>query len=97
MIEIEKTAWEAMVAHAQNTFPNECCGAMLGRLDDGRKVVTEAVAVENAYGGAQQARYEIKPGDLLAAEREARNRGMESDRDFSLASRLRCLFFGNRS
>ncbi len=77
MIEIEKTAWETMVAHARNTFPNECCGAMLGRLDEGRKIVTLAVPIENAYAGAQQARYEIQPGDLLAAEREARSRGME--------------------
>jgi proteasome lid subunit RPN8/RPN11 len=77
MIEIEKAAWETMVGHAQNKFPNECCGAMLGRLDGDRKVVTVAVPIENAYRGAQGARYEISPEDLLAAEREARAQGMD--------------------
>jgi proteasome lid subunit RPN8/RPN11 len=77
MIEIEKAAWETMVQHAQSKFPNECCGAMLGRIDGDRKVVTLAVPIENAYEGAQGARYEIGPEDLLAADREARARGMD--------------------
>lgn len=77
MIEIETTAWETMVAHAQNKFPNECCGAMLGQVDGDRKKVTLAVPIENSYEGAQGSRYEIRPEDLLAAEREARTRGME--------------------
>ena len=77
MIEIEKAAWGTMVDHAQNTFPNECCGAMLGRVEGDRKTVTLAVPIENSYEGAQAARYEIKPEDLLAADREARARGMD--------------------
>ena len=77
MIEIEKAAWEAMVHHAETKFPNECCGAMLGRLDGERKFVTVAVPIENSYEGAQAARYEIRPEDLLAADREARSRGMD--------------------
>jgi proteasome lid subunit RPN8/RPN11 len=77
MIEIEKTAWSAMVEHAQSTFPNECCGAMLGRVDGDNKLVSLAVPIENAYDGAQGARYEIKPEYLLAADREARAHGMD--------------------
>lgn len=77
MIEIEKAAWQTMVDHAEAVFPNECCGAMLGRLDGDQKRVTLAVPIENAYHGAQVARYEIKPEDLLAADREARRRGMD--------------------
>ncbi len=77
MIEIESKAWSAMVEHAQSTFPNECCGAMLGRVDGDRKLVSLAVPIENAYEGAQAARYEIKPEDLLAADREARAHGMD--------------------
>lgn len=77
MIEIEKTAWDAMVVHAQDKFPNECCGAMLGVLDGDRKKVTLAVPIENSYEGEQGSRYEIRPEDLLAADREARARGMD--------------------
>jgi len=34
MILIESEPWAAMVAHACQTYPNECCGAMLGSIDD---------------------------------------------------------------
>ena len=66
-----------MVRHAQQTFPNECCGAMLGTSDGDRKKVTMAVPLKNSYDGSQGARYEIKPEDLIAADREARARGMD--------------------
>jgi len=33
MIRIESEPWAAMVAHARSTYPNECCGAMLGGID----------------------------------------------------------------
>ncbi len=77
MIEIEKQAWDVMVAHAEKLFPNECCGAMLGTVDGDRKTVKFAAPLDNAYDGAQGARYEVRPEDLLAAEREARQRSMD--------------------
>ena|SRR5579884_4069971 len=77
MIEIEKTAWETMVDHAQSTFPDECCGAMLGRVDGDSKTVTVAVPIENSFRGAQGDRYEIRPEDLLEADKAARARGLD--------------------
>ena len=76
MISIEKEAWDVMVAHARATYPNECCGAMLGHVGDDKNVVV-AVPIENAYAGGQQERYELRPEDLLKADREARSRGMD--------------------
>ena len=32
-----------MVAHARSTYPNECCGAMLGRVDGEAKEVLVAM------------------------------------------------------
>ncbi|MDZ4798786.1 MAG: M67 family metallopeptidase [Bryobacteraceae bacterium] len=77
MIRIEQAAWDLMVAHAERTFPNECCGAMLGKVDGVDKTVTEAVAIENAFTGEQGARYEIRPEDLIAADKAARSRGLD--------------------
>lgn len=77
MIRIESEPWQAMVAHARKTYPNECCGAMLGTTDGETKQVREAIALENAFEGAQAARYELRPEDLLAADRAARARGMD--------------------
>ncbi len=77
MIRIEPEAWQRMVEHARRIYPNECCGAMLGSIDDGAKLVREAMPLENAFQGEQAARYELRPEDLLAADRAARSRSMD--------------------
>jgi proteasome lid subunit RPN8/RPN11 len=77
MIKIETEPWAAMVAHAREIYPNECCGAMLGSIDEGTKLVREAMPLENAFAGEQAARYELRPEDLLAADRAARERKLE--------------------
>ena len=77
MIRIESEPWRQMVEHARATYPNECCGAMIGSVDDGQKLVRVALPLANAYEGAQQARYELRPEDLLHADREARGRNMD--------------------
>ena len=60
-----------MVAHAEAKFPNECCGAMIGSINGDVKDVTLAQPLENAYSGAQGARYELRPEDLLEADKDA--------------------------
>jgi len=77
MIRIESEPWSAMVAHAQATYPNECVGAMLGSIDGDAKSVVAAMPLENAFAGAQAARYELRPGDLAAADRAARERKLD--------------------
>lgn len=77
MIRIEAEPWQVMLAHARETYPNECCGAMLGELDDGSKLVSVAMPLENAFAGARAARYELRPEDLLAADRAARERNLD--------------------
>jgi len=77
MIQIEKEPWTAMVAHARATYPNECCGAMLGTTDGEKKIVVESIQLRNAFEGAQAARYKLRPEDLLAADKAARERSMD--------------------
>jgi len=77
MIRIEPEPWAAMVSHARETYPNECCGAMLGSIDGEQKFVRVAMPLENAFAGAQATRYELRPEDLLAADKAARARQMD--------------------
>ncbi len=77
MIRIQPEPWAAMVAHARASYPDECCGAMLGSTDGDAKIVRQAIALENAFEGAQAARYELRPADLLAADKAARERQMD--------------------
>jgi len=77
MIEVEQSPWEAMVLYAERTYPNECCGAMLGRIQGDKKTVNEAIPLENASTGEQRRHYELRPEDLLSAEKAARQRGLD--------------------
>jgi proteasome lid subunit RPN8/RPN11 len=77
MIEVEQSPWETMVLHAERIYPNECCGAMLGHIRDDKKIVTRAEPLENAFSGEQRQRYELRPEDVLAAEKAARQHGLD--------------------
>ncbi len=77
MIRVAGEPWQEMVAHARATYPNECCGAMLGKVDGAQKEVLVAMRLENSSAGSQAARYELRPEDLLAADKEARRQGMD--------------------
>jgi proteasome lid subunit RPN8/RPN11 len=76
-IQIQPEPWAAMVAHARSSYPKECCGAMLGSIEDGAKLVTIAMPLENAFAGEQATRYELRPEDLLAADKAARERRLD--------------------
>ena len=65
------------MAHAEATYPNECCGAMLGLIDGSLKTVRVALRLDNAAAGSQQAYYELRPEDLLRADRKARELKMD--------------------
>ncbi len=77
MIRIDDAAWAAMLDHAARAYPEECCGAMLGVIENDAKLVSRAVAIDNAFAGARASRYEIRPEDLLAADRAARASGLD--------------------
>lgn len=77
MIEIESEPWRTMVLHAEQVYPNECCGAMLGHTRHDRKIVIQAIALENVWAGEQGERYQLRPEDLLKADQEARARGLD--------------------
>ena len=77
MMTIERGPWREMVNHAQATYPNECVGAMIGTIDGDTKTVSIAIALDNAFTGSQEARYELRPEDLLRADREARERNLD--------------------
>jgi proteasome lid subunit RPN8/RPN11 len=77
MIRIERGAWTAMRAHAEQAYPNECCGAMLGRQGPEATAVLRSVALENSHDGPHGRRYAIRPADLLEADRLARREGLD--------------------
>src|SRR5258707_4820879 len=50
---------------------------MLGTSDGEQKLVSVALPLRNSFEGEQAARYELRPEDLLAADKAARERNMD--------------------
>jgi proteasome lid subunit RPN8/RPN11 len=59
--------------HGRQTYPNECCGALIGR--DGR--VIEAFQLPNTTEEGPRRRFLVRPGDYRAAEARASEQGGE--------------------
>ena len=63
----------AIRAHGRDTFPHECCGALLGR--DG--MVREAFALPNTTEEGPRRRFLVRPDDYRVAETRAREAGFD--------------------
>jgi proteasome lid subunit RPN8/RPN11 len=66
-------AGAAIRRHGEETFPYECCGALIGR--NGR--VDAAVALPNTTEEGPRRRFLVRPSDYRAAEAHARGLGAE--------------------
>ena len=79
----------AMTAHAEKTYPDECCGLLLGTVEGDERVLVELRALNNAWDEAvateygaktslnKTRRYWIDPKDMLVAMQDARTRGLD--------------------
>lgn len=77
MLTIEPAAWRVMVEHGRACFPKECCGIMLGTVDGDARRCTIAIACRNAYDGEQKDRFQLDPKEQVAADRKARELGLD--------------------
>ena len=76
MLKITNKEYAAVRQHGEETYPNECCGVLLGQMqDDGTRVVTSAVRCGNTRSDSPQNRYHIDPKELVRIQREGRERG----------------------
>jgi proteasome lid subunit RPN8/RPN11 len=69
-VKLPREAVAAMVAHARRAAPAECCGVLVGAGDH----VIEAVPAKNLSPDPN--RFLLDPKTHIAAEREARGRGL---------------------
>ena len=78
MIELNEQQLTEMREHAQRDYPFECCGLMLGRFADGRKVMAQTYPISNAREEeAKRNRFLIRPEELMRGETYARANGFE--------------------
>ena len=64
MIRLKSADIEEIKQIAQKTYPHECCGVMVGSVENGVKTVTELIPAENQRTDSPANRYLITP-DLL--------------------------------
>lgn len=67
VITISHEVAAAIRAHGEETYPHECCGALVGR--DG--VVTSVVQLPNTTEEGPRRRFLVRPDDYRLAERSA--------------------------
>jgi proteasome lid subunit RPN8/RPN11 len=70
-VKIRQEAFDAIVAHAIEDLPNECCGLLIGTAE----IVEEASRARNALGS--RTAFKVNPADHFAAIRRARAGGLE--------------------
>ena len=78
---------QTIYTHAETTYPEECCGIILGNLTREGKTVVEVMPTENAWNAetaaelpgddtldySKRQRYAIAPQVMLQAQKEARD------------------------
>jgi proteasome lid subunit RPN8/RPN11 len=79
LIKLSAALVEAIKRHAEGEYPRECCGLLIGRIeDDGRtRAVVETYKVENTFDeGERHHRMAISPLEYARAERLHAERGL---------------------
>lgn len=70
MLRIGKRALEEIEAHMEETYPNECCGLIIGSVSGGDRRAVRSWRCGNLNTERAVDRYELDPRDMLRAERD---------------------------
>jgi proteasome lid subunit RPN8/RPN11 len=63
---------------AEQEYPNECCGALLGQIDLHGKIVVDIISISNKREPeAKHNRFLIRPEEFLFCEKIARKQGLD--------------------
>jgi proteasome lid subunit RPN8/RPN11 len=77
MLRVGEQLIEQIHAHGMRDYPNECCGALLGRDEACDRTVLGLVPLVNQRNDSPRNRFSITPDDVRLAEKEARAKGWE--------------------
>lgn len=78
MLSIQYADYEALRAHGEETYPDECCGVLLGKNVPGvGNEVKALVRAGNTRTDSAHNRYNIAPVELIRIQRQAREQGLD--------------------
>jgi len=75
MLKITRVNYDSLRQHGEETYPHECCGVLLGQIDDGVRIVTTIARAGNTRTDSAHNRYNIDPKELIRIQSEGRKRG----------------------
>ena len=75
MITLKKTDYEKIIAHARECLPEEACGLIAGRDEDGIKAIEEVYLLENADHSSEH--FSISPQAQLSVIKDMRAKGLK--------------------
>ena len=76
MLHVDPKAMEEMIADAERTFPDECCGFFFGKEEKDKRYISAITVVDNSKEGDKRRRFEISAKDYLKAENFADENGL---------------------
>jgi proteasome lid subunit RPN8/RPN11 len=77
MLRFPISEYEAIRRHGEETYPHECCGILLGMSEGETRSVQATVRCGNTRIDSPQNRYNIDPREIIRAQREAQEHGLE--------------------
>lgn len=75
MIVMTKEQYQEILNHSRNTLPNEACGLLGGRIENGVKYVEKVYLLRNIDNSPEH--FSMNPREQLAAIKDMRSNGWE--------------------
>jgi proteasome lid subunit RPN8/RPN11 len=77
VLKMSDPVYRQLREHGEETYPHECCGVLLGKALDNVNEVELAVRAGNTRTDSAHNRYHIAPQELIAIQRQARERDLD--------------------
>jgi proteasome lid subunit RPN8/RPN11 len=77
MLKLRHADFVEIRRHGEETYPHECCGVLLGAINDDMREVRATVRCGNTRVDSPENRYNIDPRELVRVQREARERDLD--------------------
>ncbi|HXE92113.1 MAG TPA: M67 family metallopeptidase [Terriglobales bacterium] len=77
MLRLSQSAFDGLRLHGEQTYPHECCGVLVGRVEGDVRQVEAVVRCGNTRLDSPQNRYHIDPRELVRVQRQAREQGLD--------------------
>jgi len=77
IVKISASAYKVMLEHARSTYPDECCGGVLGQSTANHVTVVSSYPCQNTFNGPKDQGCSVGSREVVEAERHAAALGLD--------------------